>query len=62
MDTRKSVFRKVEKAIEAIERSSDVSSTIAEAASAFSEYFVEELPAEEVVEELPPDEDEEKKN
>jgi len=43
MDTRKSVFRKVEKAIEAIEKSSDVSSTIAEAAGAVIENFREEL-------------------
>ncbi|MFN2387700.1 MAG: PP2C family protein-serine/threonine phosphatase [Thermoanaerobaculia bacterium] len=43
MDNRKSVFRKVEKAIEAIERSSDVSSTIAEAATAVIENFQDEL-------------------
>lgn len=43
MDTRRSVFRKVEKAIEAIEKSSDASSTIAEAAAAVIENFQDEL-------------------
>ncbi len=43
MDTRKSVFRKVAKAIEAIERSSDVPSTIAQAAGAVIENFRDEL-------------------
>ena len=43
MDSRKSVFRKVEKAIEAIERSSSVSSTIADAATAVVENFQDEL-------------------
>lgn len=43
MDPRKSLFRKVERAIEAIERSSDASSTISETASAIIENFREEL-------------------
>lgn len=43
MDSRKSVFRKVEKAIEAIEGSSSVSSTIADAATAVVENFQDEL-------------------
>jgi sigma-B regulation protein RsbU (phosphoserine phosphatase) len=43
MDPRKSLFRKVERAIEAIERSSDASSTITETASAIIENFQEEL-------------------
>lgn len=43
MDPRKSLFRKVERAIEAIERSSDPSSTIAETASAVIENFKDEL-------------------
>ncbi|HSD71883.1 MAG TPA: PP2C family protein-serine/threonine phosphatase [Thermoanaerobaculia bacterium] len=43
MDSRKSLFRKVERAIEAIERSSDASSTIAETASAVIENFKDEL-------------------
>jgi sigma-B regulation protein RsbU (phosphoserine phosphatase) len=43
MDPRKSLFRKVERAIEAIERSSDASSTITETATAIIENFREEL-------------------
>jgi serine phosphatase RsbU (regulator of sigma subunit) len=43
MDPRKSLFRKVERAIEAIERSSDASSTITETAGAIIENFREEL-------------------
>lgn len=43
MDTRRSLFRKVQKAIEAIERSSDVTSTIADTASAVIEHFREDL-------------------
>jgi sigma-B regulation protein RsbU (phosphoserine phosphatase) len=43
MESRKSLFRKVERAIEAIERSSDASSTIAETASAVIENFKDEL-------------------
>jgi sigma-B regulation protein RsbU (phosphoserine phosphatase) len=43
MDTPKSVFRKVEKAIEAIEKTSDVSSTIARAAGAVIENFQDDL-------------------
>jgi sigma-B regulation protein RsbU (phosphoserine phosphatase) len=43
MDPRKSLFRKVERAIEAIERSSDPSSTIAETASAVIDNFKDEL-------------------
>jgi sigma-B regulation protein RsbU (phosphoserine phosphatase) len=43
MDSRKSLFRKVERAIEAIERSSDPSSTIAETASAVIDNFKDEL-------------------
>jgi phosphoserine phosphatase RsbU/P len=43
MDTPKSLFRKVERAIEAIERSSDASSTITETASAIIENFKEAL-------------------
>jgi sigma-B regulation protein RsbU (phosphoserine phosphatase) len=43
MDTPKSLFRKVERAIEAIERSSDASSTITETASAIIENFKESL-------------------
>ena len=43
METGKSLFRKVEKAIEAIERSPDVASTIAETASAVIEHFREDL-------------------
>lgn len=42
-DSRKSLFRKVERAIEAIERSSDPSSTIAETASAVIDNFKDEL-------------------
>jgi len=43
MDPRKSLFRKVERAIEAIERSSDASSTITGTAGAIIENFREEL-------------------
>ena len=43
MDPRKSLFRKVERAIEAIERSSDASSTITETAGAIIENFRDEL-------------------
>src|SRR6266542_4879459 len=43
MDPHKSLFRKVEKALQAIERSSDASSTIAETASAVIENFQGEL-------------------
>lgn len=43
MDPRKSLFRKVERAIDAIERSSDASSTITETATAIIENFREEL-------------------
>jgi serine phosphatase RsbU (regulator of sigma subunit) len=43
MDSRKSLFRKVERAIEAIEKSSDPSSTIAETASAVIDNFKDEL-------------------
>ncbi|HEX9147622.1 MAG TPA: hypothetical protein VF958_00545, partial [Thermoanaerobaculia bacterium] len=43
MESRKSLFRKVERAIDAIERSSDASSTIAETASAVIENFKDEL-------------------
>jgi phosphoserine phosphatase RsbU/P len=43
METGKSLFRKVEKAIEAIERSPDAASTIAETASAVIEHFREDL-------------------
>ena len=40
---RKSLFRKVEKTIEAIERSPDVASTIASAAGAIVENFREDM-------------------
>ena len=40
---RKSLFRKVEKTIEAIERSPDVGSTIAQTASAIVENFREDM-------------------
>jgi sigma-B regulation protein RsbU (phosphoserine phosphatase) len=43
MDTGKSLFRKVEKTIEAIDRSPDASSTIAQTASAIVENFKDEL-------------------
>ena len=43
MDPHKSLFRKVEKALQAIERSSDPSSTIAETVSAVIENFRDEL-------------------
>ncbi|HEY7575617.1 MAG TPA: hypothetical protein VIB08_10670, partial [Thermoanaerobaculia bacterium] len=43
MDTGKSLFRKVEKTIEAIERSADASSTIAQTAAAIVENFKDEL-------------------
>jgi sigma-B regulation protein RsbU (phosphoserine phosphatase) len=43
MDPRKSLFRKVERAIEAIERSTDASSTITDTAGAIIENFREEL-------------------
>jgi sigma-B regulation protein RsbU (phosphoserine phosphatase) len=43
METRKSLFRKVQRAIEAIERSPDVASTIAETAGAVIENFKEDL-------------------
>ncbi|MCA1580377.1 MAG: PP2C family protein-serine/threonine phosphatase [Acidobacteria bacterium] len=43
METRKSLFRKVERAIEAIERSPDVASTITQTASAVIENFREDL-------------------
>ncbi len=43
METGKSLFRKVEKAIEAIERSPDVSSTITQTAAAVIEHFREDL-------------------
>src|SRR6476659_90877 len=43
VDTPKSLFRKVERAIEAIERSSDASSTITETAGAIIENFQEAL-------------------
>jgi stage II sporulation SpoE-like protein len=43
METRKSLFRKVQRAIEAIERSPDVASTIAETAGAVIENFREDL-------------------
>lgn len=43
MDPRKSLFRKVERAIEAIERSSNASSTITETAGAIIENFRDEL-------------------
>lgn len=43
VDPHKSLFRKVEKALQAIERSSDPSSTIAETASAVIENFRDEL-------------------
>jgi sigma-B regulation protein RsbU (phosphoserine phosphatase) len=43
MDPRKSLFRKVERAIEAIERSPDASSTITDTAGAIIENFREEL-------------------
>lgn len=42
-ETRKSLFRRVEKAIEAIEKSPDVASTITDAASAVIEHFREDL-------------------
>src|SRR5215470_12058311 len=42
-DTGKSLFRKVEKAIEAIERSPDAASTIAQTAAAVIEHFREDL-------------------
>ena len=43
MDPRKSLFRKVERAIEAIERSPDATSTITDTAGAMIENFREEL-------------------
>jgi sigma-B regulation protein RsbU (phosphoserine phosphatase) len=43
METRKSLFRKVERAIEAIEKSSDVASTITQSASAVIDNFKEDL-------------------
>jgi sigma-B regulation protein RsbU (phosphoserine phosphatase) len=43
MDPRKSLFRKVERAIEAIERSTDATSTITDTAGAIIENFREEL-------------------
>lgn len=43
METRRSLFRKVEKAIEAIESSPDPSSTITQTASAVIEHFREDL-------------------
>jgi sigma-B regulation protein RsbU (phosphoserine phosphatase) len=43
METGKSLFRKVEKAIEAIERSPDAASTITQTASAIIEHFREDL-------------------
>ncbi|MDQ6893366.1 MAG: PP2C family protein-serine/threonine phosphatase [Acidobacteriota bacterium] len=43
MEARKSLFRKVQRAIEAIERSPDVASTIAETAEAVIENFREDL-------------------
>jgi len=43
MEARKSLFRKVQRAIEAIERSPDVASTIAETAGAVIENFKEDL-------------------
>ncbi len=43
METRKSLFRKVERAIEAIERSPDVPSTITHTASAVIDNFQEDL-------------------
>jgi sigma-B regulation protein RsbU (phosphoserine phosphatase) len=43
METRKSLFRKVQRAIEAIERSPDVASTIAETAGAVIENFKDDL-------------------
>jgi Stage II sporulation protein E (SpoIIE) len=43
MEARKSLFRKVQRAIEAIERSPDVASTIAETAGAVIENFREDL-------------------
>ena len=43
MDPRKSLFRKVERAIEAIERSPDATSTITDTAGAIIENFREEL-------------------
>ncbi len=43
MDARKSLFRKVERAIEAIERSPDATSTITDTAGAIIENFREEL-------------------
>ena len=43
MDPHKSLFRKVEKALQRIERSSDPSSTIAETASAVIDNFKDEL-------------------
>ncbi|MGH9316064.1 MAG: PP2C family protein-serine/threonine phosphatase [Thermoanaerobaculia bacterium] len=43
METGKSLFRKVEKAIEAIERSPDAASTIADTACAVIEHFREDL-------------------
>ena len=43
METRKSLFRKVERAIEAIEKSPDVPSTIAQTAAAVIENFREDL-------------------
>lgn len=43
MDTRRSVFRKVEQAIEAIGKSSDAASTIARAAESVIENFQDEL-------------------
>ena len=43
MDPHKSLFRKVEKALQAIQRSSDATSTIAETASAVIDNFQGEL-------------------
>src|SRR5258706_3824951 len=43
LDSKKSLFRRVEKAIEAIEKSSDVASTIASTAGAVIENFQEDL-------------------
>jgi sigma-B regulation protein RsbU (phosphoserine phosphatase) len=43
LDSKKSLFRKVEKAIEAIEKSSDVASTIASTAGAVIENFHDDL-------------------
>lgn len=43
MDSRKSLFRKVERAIETIEKSSDVASTVVSAAGAIIENFSDDL-------------------